>query len=323
MVSFQELGLVNTKELFRKAYDGGYAVPAFNFVFTEQLQAIIDACLELQSPVIIQASAHTCENMGIEYVRHLVSASMERVAAKNSPIQVALNLDHGLRFEDCKRCIENGFSSVMIDGSAKEFSENIAISRQVVELAHPHHVCVEGELGILSGKEGEVSHSESKYTDPKAVKEFVEASGVDSLAISIGSCHGVVKIVADEDGSFPPLRFDILKEIEESLPGFPIVLHGSSCIYPEYVEMINRHGGHLTAAQGIPEEQVKRAAESAVCKINVASDGWIAATAAARKALWENPETIDPRTFLKASRAEMTRLYIRKIQQVMGSAGKC
>lgn len=322
MILYKELGLTNPKELFAKAYNGGYAIPAFNFVCLEQLLAIVDACIEMQSSFILQASSNICNYMGIEYVRHLAAAACEKIARSNSNIKIALNLDHGLSFEDCKICIMNGFSAVMIDGSSKNFADNISITRSVVEYAHEHDVSVEGELGVLSGQEGDVFHQESLFTDPGAVFEFVNKTGIDCIAISIGTCHGVVKIKPNSDGSLPDLRFDILKQIEEKLPGFPIVLHGSSCIYPEYVEMINKYGGRLEFAQGIPEEQVKKAAQTSICKINVASDGWIAATAATRKVLFENPEIIDPRKFLKEARSEMTRLYKRKIISVMGSAGK-
>jgi fructose-bisphosphate aldolase class II len=322
MVSYKELGLVHTKELFRKAYAGGYAIPAFNFVGMEQLLAITDACIEKESPFILQASAHICKSLGIEYVRHLAQASAEKIAKSGTGIQMALNLDHGLSFEDCQMCVENGFSSVMIDGSAQSFAGNIAITKKVVDFAHAYDVCVEGELGVLSGEEENVSHTETHFTDPGAVSEFVKQTGVDSLAISIGSCHGLVKIKPNADGTLPDLRFDILAEIEKKIPGFPIVLHGSSCIYPEYVDMINLYGGHLEYAQGIPEEQVRRAAKSAICKINVASDGWITQTAATRKALAENPASIDPRVFLTAGREEMKKMYMRKIDVVMGSAGK-
>jgi fructose-bisphosphate aldolase class II len=322
MVSYKDIGLVNTKELFEKAYAGGYAIPAFNFVCMEQLLAIVDACIEKDSSFILQASAHICEYLGIEYVRHLAQAAAERIAKSSSGIKMALNLDHGLSFEDCVTCVENGFSSVMIDGSAESFYKNVEITKKVVDFAHQYDVCVEGELGVLSGTEGSISHKESLFTDPNAVSEFVKLTGVDSLAISIGTCHGLVKIKPNPDGTLPELRFDILAEIENRIPGFPIVLHGSSCIYPEYVDMINLYGGHLEYVQGIPEDQVRRAAKSAICKINVASDGWIAATAASRKALAENPGAIDPRVFLKAARNEMKNLYMRKIVSVMGSSGR-
>lgn len=321
MTTFKELGLVNTKELLREAYTGGYAIPAFNFVCMEQLQAIVEACVETGTSFILQASANVCRDLGIEYIRHLAQAGAEQIARENGRIHMALNLDHGMSLEECKMCIENGFSSVMIDGSAKPFEENIELTKSVSEYAHQYDICVEGELGILSGTEGGISNAESQYTNPEAVYDFVQRTGVDSLAISIGTCHGLVKMKALPDGTMPELRFDILNQIEEKLPGFPIVLHGSSCLYQEYVDMINKYGGRLMEAQGIPEEQVRRAAEGAVCKINVASDGWIAATAACRKALAENPSAIDPRIFLSAAKKEMTNLYIRKIIKVMRKPG--
>lgn len=319
---YKEIGLVNTKEIFNKAHTGGYAVPAFNFVCLEQLLAIADAGMETRTPIIIQSSSHVMHDIGNHMVMRMVQAAVERLREKGCMIPVALNLDHGLTFEDCVTCVENGFSSVMIDGSALPFEENIALTKKVVDYAHQYDVCVEGELGTLSGIEEGVSQSNSKYTDPDKVQEFVKKSGVDSLAISIGSSHGVVKIVPNPDGTLPELRFDILKRIEELIPGFPIVLHGASHIPARFVAMINEHGGNLKNALGIPEDQVKKAASMGVCKVNVASDGWITMTATTRRILDENKEMIDPRKFLKASREEMKKVYINKIVQVLGSEGK-
>jgi len=320
-MTYTELGLVSPVEMMRGAYRGGYAIGAFNFVFMEQLLAITDAAIAEKSPFILQSSANTCRDLGVGFVRALASAGAQ--CAAESGVPMALHLDHGLSFEECRACVDNGFSSVMIDGSALPFSENVALTERVARYAHDKGVSVEGELGVLSGQEGSVDHERAQYTDPEAVREFVERTGVDYLAVSVGSCHGVVKIRPNQDGTLPELRFDILEAISEALPGFPIVLHGSSCIYPQYVNMVNENGGQVTAVQGIPEEQVIRAArETAVCKINVASDGWIAATAAMRRALAQNPSSIDPRTFLRPARAEMTALYRRKISVVMGSSGK-
>ena len=294
--------MVSPVDMMNRAYQDGYAIGAFNFVFMEQLLAIVDAAIAERSPFFLQASARTCRDMGIEYVRALASAAAKH--ASDNGIDMALHLDHGLSFAECQECIDNGFSSVMIDGSALSFEENMALTKQVVQYAHERGVSVEGELG-----------------DPEAVREFVERTGVDYLAVSVGTRHGTVKIKPNPDGTLPELRFDILKSIADKLPGFPLVLHGSSCIYPQYADMINENGGQIKEVQGIPEEQVIRAArETAVCKINVASDGWIAATAAVRQALALNPSSIDPRTFLRPARSEMTALYRRKISVVMGSS---
>ena len=323
MISYKDLGLINSKSLLLQAYENNYAVPAFNFVCTEQLQAIVEACIIEKSSFILQASANVCKYMGIGFVHHLAAAAAEKVNREGKGIRMALNLDHGLSLEECVNCIDHGFSAVMIDGSAKSFQENIDITKQVVEYASKHGVAVEGELGVLSGQEEGQNHSSHNYTDPSAVVEFVQKTGVDCLAVSVGTSHGMVKIKPNPDGSLPELRFDILSEIRNKLSGFPLVLHGSSCIYPEYVEMINSYGGKIETVRGIPEEQVRRAArETSVCKINVASDGWIAATAAVRKALVENPSAIDPRFFLSPAKNEMINLYRKKIQNVMGSGGK-
>jgi fructose-bisphosphate aldolase class II len=235
---------------------------------------------------------------------------------------MALHLDHGTTYEECKAAIDGGFSSVMIDGSALPFKENIELTAKVVEYAKKHDVTVEGELGIVSGIEEDIEHYESRFTDPDAVHEFVEKSGVDSLAISIGTSHGVVKIRVKPGDPVPPLRFDILCEVEKRLPGFPIVLHGASAIPQEYVDMINRYGGKLDEAQGIPVEQVKQVAKTSVCKINIASDGWITMTAVSRKVLAENPAIIDPRKFLAPARDAMKEMYVYKMKEVLGCAGK-
>jgi fructose-bisphosphate aldolase class II len=326
MTSFRDLGIADERFLLQQAYKEHYAVPAFNFVFMEQLLAIVDACIERRSPFILQASSNTCKNLGIAYVRALAAASAERVSNETGFAMMALNLDHGLSYEECVQCIDNGFSAVMIDGSMFPLEENIVLTKRVADYAHKYGVTVEGELGALSGSEDEEdNHGQNRagyYTDPKAVRHFVEETKVDCLAVSIGTSHGLVKIKPDKNGHLPELRFDILAEIEGQLPGFPIVLHGSSCIYPEYVAMINTYGGKLEYVQGIPEEYVRRGSGTNICKINVASDGWIAALAATRKALSENIATIDPRTFLRPARQEMKDLYIRKIDTVMGSAGK-
>lgn len=319
---YKEFGFVNTKDMFKKAYNEKYAVPAFNFVCLEQMLAILDACIETNSPFILQASVNVRKYIGAIMVQRMAQACVETINQKSLKIPMALNLDHGISFEDCVSCVDSGFSSVMIDGSALPYEKNIELTAKVVEYAHNYDVSVEGELGILSGSEDGLSSEENKYTDPLTVKDFVNKTGVDSLAISIGTSHGVVKFKAENGKDLPLLRFDILKKIEKDLPGFPIVLHGASAILPQYVSMINQYGGKLEEAQGIPEEQIKIAVKSAVCKINIASDGWIAATASIRKSLAENPAVIDPRKYLSAARNEMKNQYIRKIQNVFGSAGK-
>jgi fructose-bisphosphate aldolase, class II len=319
---YVDKGFVNTKEMFRKAYAEHYAVPAFNFVCLEQMLAIVKACMETSSPFILQCSANVRRYLDPIMVQHMATAVVEIMEREGKRVPMALHLDHGLTFEDCRDCIVEGFSSVMIDGSALPFEENVRLTARVVEFAHPRSVTVEGELGVLAGVEDEASHEISHYTDPGLVQEFVRRTGVDSLAISIGTSHGIVKIKVPKGEPVPELRFDILNEVEAKIPGFPIVLHGASAILPEYVRMINEFGGCLEEAQGIPEEQVVQAVKSAVCKINVASDGWIAMTATSRRVLAENPGIIDPRKFLSAARDEMVKVYMRKTTQVMGSAGK-
>jgi fructose-bisphosphate aldolase, class II len=315
-------GFVNTKDMFQRAYEGRYAVPAFNFVCLEQLLAITDACLETRSPFILQCSANVRRGIGPAMVRAMAAGCAQMVAESGTRLPSALHLDHGTGLEECEAAIRDGFSSVMIDGSALPYEENVRVSAQVSEVAHDHGVTVEAELGVLCGAEEDTVHGESAATDPARVPDFVMRTGVDSLAVSIGTSHGVVKMRPRPGGGLPSLRFDILARIEEALPGFPIVLHGASGILHEYVDLLNLHGGALAEAQGVPEEQVRRAVASAVRKVNIASDGWIAMTAAVRRALAEDPASIDPRSFLSPARREMRDVYVRKIRDVMGSAGK-
>lgn len=322
MEIYKKFGFVNTKEMFKKAYVDKYAVPAFNFVCLEQILAIVEASIETNSPVILQSSANVRKYIGPIMVQRMAQACVEMIEDSGKKIPVALNLDHGLTFEDCKSCVDSGFSSVMIDGSALPYKKNIELTSKVVEYAHKYNVTVEGELGVLSGIEGEINHAESIYTDPALAVDFVKKTGVDSLAISIGTSHGVSKIKVKKGEPLPTLRFDILEEIEKSLPYFPIVLHGASAILPKYVEMINKYGGRLEEAQGIPESQISRAVKMAVCKINVASDGWIATTAIIRKVLAEKTSVIDPRKYLAAAKNEMKNLYVRKIKEVFGSVDR-
>lgn len=323
MYKYTDLGFVNTKEMFQRAYHEGYAVPALNFISIEQLNAIIDACSQKKSPVILLVSPNLRRQLGYEIIARLAQAGVERLKNEGYNIPVALHLDHGMNFEQCVSAIEGGFSSVMIDGSALPFDENIALTKKVVEYAHEKDVTVEGELGVISGIEEEYSKktTDSVYTDPSLVEEFVKQTGVDSLAISIGTSHGLVKLKPKPDGTLPELRYDILEDIQQRLPGFPIVLHGASTLLPKYVNMINTYGGKLEQTIGIPEEQIRKVSKMAVCKINIASDGWIAALALTRKILAENPSAIDSRIFTLKVRQELKTLYEHKIE-IMGSENK-
>jgi fructose-bisphosphate aldolase class II len=322
MERYAQFGFVNTHEMLEKAYAGRYAVPAFNFVCLEQMLAILEACMETASPFILQCSSHVREYIGAAMVVRMAQGCVETMNRAGKRVPMALHLDHGLSAEDCISCIDDGFSSVMIDGSSLPYAENLEVTSRVVDYGHAHAVSVEGELGVLAGVEEDAVHAQASFTDPRRVGDFVRATGVDSLAVSIGTSHGVVKIRVKKGEVAAPLRFDILEAIGCDLPGFPIVLHGASALPPRYVEMMNRYGGTLREAQGIPEDQTMQAAKSVVCKINIASDGWIAMTAAVRKALAENTSSIDPRTYLSLARREMKELYIHKVTHVMGSAGK-
>ena len=297
-VSYKELGFVNTKEMFAKAMKDGYAVPAYNFNNMEQLQAIITACAESGSPVILQVSKGARNYANATLLRWMGRGAIEMMKEMGKNVPVALHLDHGDSFELCKDCIDSGFSSVMIDGSSLPYEENIALTKKVVEYAHQHDVTVEGELGVLAGIEDEVSAEKHTYTDPAQVEDFVKRTGVDSLAISIGTSHGAYKFKVKPGESVPPLRFDILAEVEKRLPGFPIVLHGASSVDQKAVATINKYGGKLDNAVGVPEEQLRKAAKSAVCKINVDSDGRLVMTAAIRKVFAEKPAEFDPRKYL-------------------------
>lgn len=322
IVSYKELGLSNTKDMFKKAYKEGYAIPGYNFNNLEQLQAIIRASIETNSPVILQVSSGARKYADPIMLKYMALGSVEYARDKGSNIPIVLHLDHGDTFELCKSCIDGGFSSVMIDGSHLPFEDNIKLSKQVVEYAHARDVSVEGELGVLAGIEDEVQSEHSHYTDPNQVQEFVEKTGVDSLAISIGTSHGAYKFKLKPGESVPPLRFDILAEVEKRLPYFPIVLHGSSSVMPEYVAMINKFGGKMDNAVGVPEDQLRKAAKSAVCKINIDSDGRLAITAIVRKILAENPAEFDPRKYLGAAREELVKVIVHKNNTVLGCAGK-
>ena len=322
MVNYRELGLVNSREIFKKAMAGKYAIPAFNFNNLEQLQAIVMAFVETKSPVILQVSSGARKYANQTLLKNLAKGAVEYAAELGCNIPIVLHLDHGDSFELCKSCIETGFSSVMIDGSHLPYEENIKLTRQVVEYAHQYDVTVEGELGVLAGIEDEVSAEHHTYTRPEEVEDFVKRTGVDSLAISIGTSHGAFKFKVKAGESIPPLRFDILEEVERRIVGFPIVLHGASSVPQDIVAEINKYGGKLENTAGIPEEQLRRAATSAVCKINIDSDGRLAMTAAVRKVLAENPAEFDPRKFLAPAREKLKELYKHKIINVLGSSNR-
>ncbi len=331
MVSYKDLGLVNTREMFAKAIKGGYAIPAFNFNNMEQLQAIVKACAETKSPVILQVSKGARNYANQTLLRYMAQGAVEyaKELGWEKP-QICLHLDHGDSFELCKSCVDFGFSSVMIDGSSLPYEDNIALTKKVVDYAHQYDVTVEGELGVLAGVEDEVASEESHYTQPSEVIDFTKRTGVDSLAISIGTSHGAYKFKPEQctrdpkTGRLvpPPLAFDILDEIMEKLPGFPIVLHGSSSVPQEYVDIINQNGGKLPDAVGIPEEQLRKAAKSAVCKINIDSDSRLAFTAAVRKVFHDKPGEFDPRKYCGPARDLMEEMYKHKIINVLGSNGK-
>ena len=316
------MALVTTKEMFKKAYEGGYAIGAFNINNMEIVQAITEAAAEAKSPVILQVSAGARK-----YAKHEYLMALANAAINDSGIDLALHLDHGADFEICKSCIDGGFTSVMIDGSHFDYEDNIALTKKVVEYAHERGCVVEGELGVLAGVEDDVVAEHSSYTRPEEVEDFVTRTGVDSLAISIGTSHGAYKFTPaqctrNEKGILvpPPLRFDILEEIGKRLPEFPIVLHGASSVPQEYVAEINQLGGQLPDAVGIPEEQLRRAAQMAVCKINIDSDIRLAMTAGIRRVLTNTPAAFDPRDYLKVAREEVKKMVKHKIVNVLGSS---
>ena len=329
MVNYKDLGLVNSKEIFKKAFDGKYAIPAYNFNNMEQLQAIIGACVETSSPVILQVSSGARKYANQTLLRYMAEGAVKYAKELGKEIPIVLHLDHGDTFELCKSCVETGFSSIMIDGSHHSYEKNIELTQQVVEYCHKYDVTVEGELGILAGIEDDVVAEHSTYTQPEEVQDFLSKTGVDSLAISIGTSHGANKFKPEQctrnaDGILipPPLRFDILEAIEKLIPGFPIVLHGSSSVPQDQVAIINANGGKLKDTIGIPEEELRRAAASAVCKINIDSDGRLAMTAAICKTFAEKPEVFDPRNYLGPARDALKELYKHKNINVLGSAGK-
>ena len=322
MVHYKELGLVNSKELFSNAIKGGYAIPAFNFNNLEQMQAIVSACVETKSPVILQVSKGARKYANQTLLQYLAKGAVEYAKELGYAIPIVLHLDHGDSFETCKSCIESGFSSVMIDGSHFSYEENVRLTKQVVDYAHQFDVTVEGELGVLAGIEDEVSSDHTSYTRPEEVEDFVKKTGVDSLAISIGTSHGAFKFKVKPGELPPPLRFDILEECERRIPGFPIVLHGASSVPQDIVAEINKYGGKMENTAGVSEDQLRRAAKSAVCKINIDSDGRLAMTAAIRKVFVEKPGEFDPRNYLGPARDKLKDLYKHKVTNVLGSAGK-
>ena len=331
MTSYKELGLVNTKEMFAKAVNGGYAIPAFNFNTMEQMQAIVQAAVETKSPVIMQVSKGARNYANATILRYMAQGAVEYAKELGcAKPQIVLHLDHGDSFELCKDCIDMGFSSVMIDGSSLPYEENIALTKKVVDYAHKYDVTVEAELGVLAGVEDEVASEVSHYTKPEEIIDFANRSGCDSLAISIGTSHGAYKFKPEQctrdpkTGKLvpPPLAFDVLHAIEKKLPGFPIVLHGSSSVPQDEVDTINKFGGKLPDAVGIPEEQLREASKSAVCKINIDSDSRLAMTAAIRQYLAEHPDHFDPRQYLKPARENMKKMYVHKIVNVLGSNDK-
>ncbi len=306
--------LVNTRDMFKKAYAGGYAIGAFNVNNMEIIQGIVAGAQAENAPLILQVSAGARKYASHTYLVKLVEAALEETG-----LPIALHLDHGADFDICKKCIDGGFTSVMIDGSHFPFEENIRVTKQVVDYAHERGVTVEGELGRLAGVEDDVkvSAADSSYTDPAQVEEFVKSTGCDSLAIAIGTSHGAFKFKGE-----PKLRFDILEEVEKRLPGFPIVLHGASSVIPEYVDMINQYGGHMPGAQGVPESMLRQAAKMAVCKINIDSDLRLAFTAKIREHFATHPEDFDPRAYLKPAREALCDMVRHKIVDVLGCNGK-
>lgn len=313
------MGLVTTKEMFKKAYDGGYAVGAFNVNNMEIIQGIIDAAIKTNSPVILQVSAGARKYANPIYLKKLVEAAVEYIKSMGKDIPIVLHLDHGDSFEICKDCIDGGFTSVMFDGSKLDFEENIRVTKQVVDYAHPRGVVVEAELGKLAGIEDEVNVNaeDAMFTDPMQAKEFVERTGCDSLAIAIGTSHGAFKFKGE-----PKLRFDILEKITNLLPGFPLVLHGASSVPQEFVEMCNEYGGNIPGAKGVPEEMLREAAKYGVCKINIDSDIRLAMTANIRKCFIEKPEVFDPRTYLGDARTAVKDMVERKIVNALGCNDK-
>lgn len=320
MYDYHELGFVNTKEMLLKAYKEGYAVPAFYPISIEQMNAITDIVIENNSPLIVLASSNLEHQLEPEMLIHMVQGAVDRIKRAGKNLPVALHLDHGKSYEACVEAINNGFSSVMIDGSMLPFEENIVLTKKVVEYAHQRGVTVEAELGTLTGVEedGGEEVQTSKYTNPQKAAEFIKRTGCDSLAVSVGTCHGLVKMIPNENGELPPLAHDILSEIAKLVPDFPLVLHGSSNIDPKYVQMINEHGGNIQKTVGIPDSEIEKAAKGPICKVNIATDGWICALANTRRILDERKDAFDSRVFQLKNREYLKELYAHKIK-ILGS----
>ncbi len=323
MYDYHEFGLVNTKGMLLKAYKEGYAVPAFYPISLEQMNAITDIIIEKRSPLIVLASSNLEHQLEPEMLVNMVKGAIDRVHHAGLNLPIALHLDHGKSYEACVEAIDNGFSSVMIDGSMLSFEENIALTKKVVEYAHKKGVTVEAELGTLTGieEDGENEVQTSKYTDPKKAAEFIKRTGCDSLAVSVGTCHGLVKMIPNENGELPPLAHNILSEIAKLVPDFPLVLHGSSNIEQKYVEMINNHGGNISKTIGIPDEEILKASKGPICKVNIATDGWICALANTRRILDERKDAIDSRVFQLKNREYLKELYAHKID-ILSSANR-
>lgn len=329
-VSYKTLGVVNTKDMFKKAIKGGYAIPAYNFNNMEQIQGIVEACVESKSPVILQVSKGALKYATPSILPNMIKGAVEYSKALGKKLPIALHLDHGDSFETCKMCIDLGFSSVMIDGSHLPYEDNVKLTKKVCEYAHKQkdYVTVEGELGVLAGVEDDVVAETSSYTDPKQAADFIKRTGVDSLAISIGTSHGTNKFTKKQctkvKGQYiaPTLKFDILKKIEKLVPNFPIVLHGASAVPQDLVKLLKKNGGKAKDAIGVAEKDLKKAAKMSICKINVDSDGRLAMTAAIRQNFKENPSNVDPRKYMGAAKEAVRVLYAEKNKKVFGSAGK-
>ncbi len=322
MTSYKDIGIVNTKEMFRKALAEGYAIPAYNFTNAIQLHAIVVACVKTRSPVILAHDQFAWEDLQPTMVEYFVRGAVKLAEALGVPIPMVLHLDHGSDFKICKKCVDAGFSSVMIDGSSLPYAENVALTKKVVEYAHPKNVTVEGELGLIAGIEGKTRSTKVQYTRPEEVEDFVGKTGVDSLAVAIGTSHGAYKFELKPGEAPPSLRFDILEEIGKRMPELPLVLHGASAVPQEAVNMVNQYGGKMPQAIGIPEDQLRKAASMHICKVNVHSDSQITMTGTIRKFFAENPPLIDPRLYQKVARDALIAMYKRKNIEVLGSANR-
>jgi len=322
MISYKDIGVVNTREMFRKALAGGYAIPAYNFTNHIQLQAIVVACVKTRSPVILAIDQIAWDDLHPVMVEYMARGAVKMAEALGVKIPIALHLDHGSDFNTCKKCINAGFFSVMIDGSRLPYAENVSLTKKVVDFAHPRDVTVEGELGLIAGVEGKTKSPQVQYTRPEEVEDFASKTGVDSLAIAVGTSHGAYKFELRPGEAPPSLRFDILAEIGKRMPALPLVLHGASAVPQEAVTIVNQYGGKMPQAVGIPEEQLRKAVSMHVCKVNVHSDAQIVMTGTIRKFFIENPTLIDPRLYQKVARQALVNMYMRKNIEVLGSANR-